>query len=1119
MGLTPEQQRAVEARGKLICVDAGAGSGKTRVLVQRILHLIEHDQVKLSQIAAITFTDKAAAEMKERLRKACREKAPADDSGKMSFWRAREREVDLSRISTIHTFCSGILRENALSLGIDPDFAVLTEPQSEVLRSEVVTSTLHQLLDDDDQHARRAAEEYGIHLLEEVLHELLTQRGLADRLIRPETTADQLAAAWAEQMPIVEDARLRICVRSRKLRYHLRLLHECGGHCSDATDKREQVRVTLLALLQQLLREHDAQTMRNIIAQILGMKATPGKAEKNWTSERAYELVKDCLNAVKSCLKAAETIDIDPGLESRAAEVTASIAHVYVQMAEALRKSKVEQNVLDFDDLIAKALEVLRNSAENNDSVCARTARGLRHLLIDEFQDTDSVQYEIARLLAQRDPGPDLFIVGDAKQSIYYFRGAEVSVFHAARIDSNAPLPMRGNFRTAPPILQFINSFFTSSDLLAQVESPFNPLEAQRDASPISRIEFLVPPSRTEKPGIEIYREEEACMIAASLATIDDGAFDVLDTATDAPRRARYGDAAILLRSLSNVHLYERALREAGIPYTLVAGAGFYERQEVIDFRNLLAYLVDPCDELTMAALLRGPIVGLSDDALVELAGGVGAPRGVLHGFSSSVPLMDAVQNGRLAAARNLVSTLDKERERPLAEFIQFAFEEVGLEGIVLRQFMGPQRVGNLRKVAALAETFSGARPPSLRAFVHYLDDMAAREIREGEAAADVDNRHSVTIMTIHKAKGLEFPLVYVADLGRDAKGGPGKNIAMHKDIGFAAKVIGPDGMLTAPAMHDGICEIQNDEEMAEQARILYVAMTRARDHLFLCGAPAKAGGNAWMSVFEEQYGVCDKSDGDRFHADGWEAVVRRAVPPRTFASATAVVQNAPDIERIQNRIRAAEETIRPRLTVPVTDVLRAIHDASTKRSSTAPRVDENVAAVSRRRGTLTHAFLERWDFQHAPDSALASVLRESSLDDEEAHKFTEGITRCAAQFLASDLGKTIAAAKRLDREVPFILALGGKIIRGTIDLLIDGATIVDYKTGKPGPNELAGYATQLQLYAAAVRDLAGTAVSSAYLVLLDVPDNFVHAVDVSPKAIGHALQSARAVLPSLERT
>ncbi|MCC6156232.1 MAG: PD-(D/E)XK nuclease family protein [Candidatus Hydrogenedentes bacterium] len=343
--------------------------------------------------------------------------------------------------------------------------------------------------------------------------------------------------------------------------------------------------------------------------------------------------------------------------------------------------------------------------------------------------------------------------------------------------------------------------------------------------------------------------------------------------------------------------------------------------------------------------------------------------------------------------------------------------------------------------------------------------------------------------------------------------------MALHKDLGYVAKVIGPDGTLTAPALHEGIRDVKNDEEMAEQARILYVAMTRARDHLFLCGAPAKAGGIAWMSVLDEQYNVCDKNDGDKFHADGWEAVVRRAVPPRMFAAAQPFAHTDPEIARIQNRVVAVKETAAPRLSIPVTDVLRAMHDARAKTPTSAAPTNQNASGISRRRGTLTHAFLERWDFQHAPDDALASVLRESSLDDDEARRFTEDIARCASQFLASDLGKMIAAAKRIEREVPFILALDEKIIRGTIDLIIDGTTIVDYKTGKPGPIELAGYATQLQLYAAAVRELTETAVSGAYLVLLDVPDDFAHAVDVSPSAVEQALQSARAVLPALART
>ncbi|NUM53772.1 MAG: UvrD-helicase domain-containing protein [Candidatus Hydrogenedentes bacterium] len=1111
--LTTEQLRAVEARGKLVCVDAGAGSGKTRVLVQRILHLIEHDRVNLGQIAAITFTDKAAAEMKERLRRAFREKAPPDDPRKMSFWRRLEREVDMARISTIHTFCSGILRENALSLGIDPDFAVLTEAESEVLCSEVVTATMHRLLDEDDDQAHAAASEFGIRDLDSILHELLAQRVLADRLLHPGMTAQQIAAGWAVQLPQINDELIRTCLRSRKLRHQMRLLGECEGQCADPTDKREQVRLTLLGLLRQLHNERNPSVIQDIIAQIGELRATQGKIKK-WTSESAYESVKLALNDVKKCLKSAAPLEIDPELESRAAEIAAAVAHVYTKTAEALRETKRERNVLDFDDLIAIAAEVLRDTSKGEDSVCARTARGLRHILIDEFQDTDSVQYEIAQLLSQSPNGPDLFIVGDAKQSIYYFRGAEVGVFRQVRRDVRAPLPMLGNFRTAPPVLRFINSFFAASDLLAMVESPFNPLDARRESEGAARIEFLIPPAKSEKTGIEMYRNEEARMIAASLGAIAEGGIHVMDSATNQLRPARFGDAAILLRSLSNVHLYERALREAGVPYTLIAGHGFYERQEVIDFRNLLALLVDPCDELALAAFLRGPIVGLSDNALVELAGGIGAPRGVLHGFATDTSLSDATQFARLIYARDLIRKLRCERDRPLTEFVQLAFTQIGLEGVLLRQFMGRQRVGNLRKIAALAETFSGAHPPSLRAFVRYLDDMAAREIREGEAAPNVDDQHSVTVMTIHKAKGLEFPIVYVADLGREPKGGRTKTVALHKDIGFAARVIGPEGTFAAPAIHNGICRIRSDEEMAEEARLLYVAMTRARDHMFLCGKPEDAGGKSWMAAFDEQYGVCAMSDGELISGDNWQATVRRELPPRPNIVMAATETRHANIERIRKRIAPVPEVATPRTAVAATELVKAMHGRVAAAQEGADQA--RVPVSSRERGTLLHAFLERWDFRSDPQSAIESVLRRESLSDDAAREITHYIARVVALLGQSEIGRRIADATRVERELPFLLRIDAYLVRGTLDVLVDGATIVDYKTGVPSENELALYEAQLQLYAAALRELTGTQPEKALLALVDVEGDIVRAVDVSPPAIDRVLESARKTLPAL---
>lgn len=1116
--LTTEQRRAVEARGKLVCVDAGAGSGKTRVLVQRIVDLIERDRVELNRIAAITFTDKAANEMKERLRRACREKAPKDDPEKLSFWRRMERLVDLSRICTIHTFCSGILRENALSLRLDPDFAVLTDPESEVIRSEVVTAALHALLESDNPEAHLAAREYGLYALTEIVHELIAQRGSADSLIGDGVGVDNIGDAWSRKLPIVEAELLRIVVRSRKLRYFLNMLDGYAGHCSDPSDKRESVRAALAGLLRQLTREREAAAIRSLIAQIRGLRADAGKKSKgvlvNWESEEVHDDIKDILNKVKDHLKTVESFVVDPEGDARAAEVTAAVLHVYRHAADALRDAKRTRNALDFDDLIAKAAVVLRDGAKGEDSVRARTARTLRHVLIDEFQDTDSVQYEIARQLSDAPGGPDLFIVGDAKQSIYYFRGAEVDVFRQARNEAGSALPMLGNFRTGPNVLAFVNDFFASSDLLAAVESPFAPLVQGRDAYVDGAVEFLVPEAREGAP-IDSYRQDEALMIAASLAEIATGSVTVVDANTRETRPARFGDAAILLRSLSNVHLYERALREAGIPYSLVAGKGFYERQEVIDLRNLLAILADACDEMALTAFLRGPIAGLSDDALVALAGGIGAPRGVLAGFVSDAALDDAEQNDRLRSARELVARLRTKVEQPLHEFLQTVFDLTGLEGIVLRQFMGPQRVSNLRKVAALADSFSGAQPPSLRAFVRYLDDMAAREIREGDAAANTDDTQHVTVMTVHKAKGLEFPIVYVADLGREPRASDSRTVVLHKDYGIAAKIVGPDGEYQAPAMHRGISSIRADEELAEHARLLYVAMTRARDHLHLCGAPVKPGSASWMGAFDEQYGVCAFRDGEEVTGSGWKATVRRGLSKRTEVKQAAAEPPDVDIARIRLRIGPLPEPVPERSTIPVTELLYAIcGDAEI--SARARGASYAAGVSSLKRGTLFHAFFERWDFRADPEAAIQSVLRGESLDDGAARAFAHDVAQSVARLRGSGIWERIANAAQLDREVPFLLRIDGFVVRGALDLILDGNTIVDYKTGIPSEDELRRYETQIQLYAAALRELAGTHASRAYLIMLDRDGNVVHEVDVSPSAVDRALQLARSALPAL---
>lgn len=1117
--LTPEQLNAVQAVGKIICVDAGAGSGKTRVLVSRIIHLIERNGIELNQIAAITFTDKAAAELKDRLRRACREKAPLDDPKKMTFWRRMERQVESSRICTIHTFCSGILRENALSLGIDPDFAILTDPESELLRNEIVTATIHGLLEYEDVLAKEAAIEYGPSGLSAILDDLLRQRSLVEQSLRHDRydSPEAVTAAWQRLRPRIADELLRILARSRRLHSYLRELEKCGGHCEDATEKREQLRTTLCSLLGQLMQERAPVRISLLIAQIAELNARSGKKEK-WASEISYDCVKDVLKKLKDYLVKFRPEEPDEATESRAARLTAAVVHVYQKSLAALRAAKRARNALDFDDLIVEAARVLRDTTRGHDSVCARTARGLRHVLIDEFQDTDGVQYEIATSLLSAPERPDLFVVGDAKQSIYYFRGAEVDVFRQARQEAATPLTMLDNFRSTRQVLTFVNSFFSQSNLLASIESPYLPLVPKRVPSGHSAVEFLIP-RYEEGVKIEHYREAEAEMIAARLSAIRTEALFVCDATTESPRPARFGDAAILLRSLSNVHIYERALREADIPYTLVAGSGFYERQEVLDLRNLLRIIIDPFDEMALTAFLRSPMVALNDNALIELAGGIGAPRGIRDGFESTLQLSDTSQQTRLARARSIVLLLSESADRPLGEFLHLVLYLTGYEGIVLRQFMGPQRASNLRKVCALADSFSRVQPSRLRAFVRYLDEMAAREVREGEAAANPDDTHAVTLMTVHKAKGLEFPIVFAADLGRTFSKSDSASVAIHKDYGVAVKVLGDNGRLNSPAMHKGITALRADDELAEEARILYVTLTRARDHLFLCGAPPLPNSNSWMAAFDEQYQIYSKKDGATVGGDGWLATVRQTTPQLNSPPVHTQFAEVIDIERIRKHIGPVPTTHPSRSGIAASTIVQSMFGVTDKEERftlSTPIASLAHGLTARQRGTLIHAFFERWDCRGKPEPVIASLLRAEVVGNDAEQTITSDLLRMTSRLAAHPLGQRIARSRAIQRELPFALRLDEVIIRGTFDLLLDGNTIIDYKTGTPSDVDRAVHATQLQLYAAALHQLTGAGDIKAFLIYLDATADFVETVDVSTTAVESATHRAREVLPEM---
>ncbi|HPO16354.1 MAG TPA: UvrD-helicase domain-containing protein [Candidatus Hydrogenedentes bacterium] len=1112
MEFTPQQNDAITARAPRICVDAGAGSGKTRILVERIAGILQQKEATLSEIVAITFMEKAAAEMKDRLRLTFRENAARPDiiSHEMNYWRDLERRVETARLCTIHSFCTALLRENALRLGLDPDFAVLADAETALLMDEVITGTLHRLFKEENSAAVRLASEMGVNPLKNLLSTTMTKRNVLQRLAQhaPLDDAQSLLAHWQDVLKNERERRLLSLRNSPDVRKYLRQLHRFDGLCTKPSDGRELWRQIAIKELSTLLSSNNANTIERCLENI----ALPIKErgyKKNWDSEHTFSAISGLKNTIQKLAANHLPGDYEPELESQAAQLTVDFHHIFQTALSAFTEAKERLKSFDFDDLIGRTLQMLRE----NEELCATIAKDIKFLLIDEFQDTDGVQLEIARLLCNREGGPSLFIVGDAKQSIYYFRGAEVEVFQEERQRANPILPLDCNFRSVPDVLEFINHFFSTSGMLDAVER-YQPMAAFREATNEPRVEFLVNHTHGgEKRLADEERRDEAQHIAARISGMcgDSAPVTVYDVKKTAWRTCSFGDIALLFRAMSNVHLYAEALRQAGIPHVIVAGGGFYTRQEVIDVLNLLKVLIDPWDEAAVLGYLRSPIGGLSDESVLRLSmtgrlTAVFARNQIPNGFT---------QPGALQRARNIIEKLRALVDLPLPEFLRQVLEITGYEGIALTQFPPVQRASNVRKLIDLAQDFTHRRPPSLRSFVRYIEELGSQNIREGEAVLQPEGAGAVKLMSIHKSKGLEFPVVFVPDMSQERRGSNKDALFVHRSLGMALKVTDSMGALVTPALGDAIKSRIEEEENAESARTLYVAMTRARDYLVLSGN-GDPGNDSWFDELNDVYDVVHQKNGYVIEEKGWQATVRCPEGlPTVQVSLPHSAETYPK-DRVLKHLAEVPGNAQNQVTFSISAILDEMASGfdEEEEKDTEARLEKRGAGLAMKRGSLIHRMLELWDFTTGTPPNFAGLLIESGLGRQEQERLLHDLEITAETFRNNSHYAQLAADSGIRRELPFLLNLSDALVNGTIDVLLSDGTIIDYKTGRMDDQRHARYEWQLLLYAVAVRTLSGHTPSNGLLYYLD--EDKVQEVAITEEQIDWALLHAREMIARL---
>jgi ATP-dependent helicase/nuclease subunit A len=873
--LTHQQSQALDVRGASVALGAGAGCGKTTVLTARFVAALEGEgRLSLERIAALTFTDKAAGELRGRVRAACRDRLEeGDDPG---YWRVVLRGLEAAPIGTFHTFCGEIVRRYAVRAGVDPGFAILDESIAATCREEAVDAALRNALIDLDLDLRDLAVYLGLDAVRNVLIDLLADR-----------SADSIEA-WSMQTPegLVETWRniFEAQVKPAILRRFRKMAEPCLEMIRTRRDGfPSKMADDLQAILDGVDAIDRAPDLALALAEIRGYAMMPrGITAAKWPDPELYEVCRETFVTLreKQIDKAIKFLEYDEDSTAESAEMGIKLARLATKALGEFAGVKHQRGALDFNDLLVKARDLLRDSSL---PVRDELAAQFELILIDEFQDTDPVQDEIVRLIARDDPGGGrLFLVGDFKQSIYGFRGAVPEIFNRYRRDFPAEgrLPLTENFRSRPAILDFVNALF--ADAFTDTYEPLEPGRVDTLPDDLPAVVFAWPSDRDErpkgKPGVDADRRVEAARLARLVRGWIDEGRTVRDKETNRVRPMHAGDVAILFRANTAFIPFEQALADVDLDYYVVGGAAFYTQQEVQDVINVLAVLDDPHDSLSLAGALRSPFFALSDEALYWLATVVPGDLSAGLARSDEATLPDLSPRDRRLAARafDLLGRWRgfKDRE-PIAGLVARVLDESGFEAALLGEPLGDRKRANARKIVRMARKYDAQGGFTLADFVSRLRADLKNPPREEQASTTDELGKAVRLMTVHKAKGLEFPFVILPDL--DRRPGEGRSrVVLDPALGPLVNHVADDddSEESAPSGSLGWLvnrQIRGEAEEAEALRVFYVAATRARDLLVLsvCGDPTSNPQSAAMKLLRERFDVIDGSC-RAVLADGW---------------------------------------------------------------------------------------------------------------------------------------------------------------------------------------------------------------------------------------------------------
>ena len=1161
---TSEQQKVIDLRNRNILVSAAAGSGKTAVLVERIIRRLTEDDTPtdVDRLLIVTFTEAAAAEMKERISAAI-EKKLEERPGDIRL----ERQATLihsAQITTIHSFCLAVIRDHFHVIGIDPGFRIAEEGELKLLKQDVLEELLEECYAEAKEEFLDFTERFGSGKSDKKIEEIILKMYEYSRSYpRPDRWLDQCVKAYESENLEVraeERVRMRAADIERVLERGLKICEEPDGPYmyGDMLDSD----------LEELERLQRAENFDAMYSAAAGFKWKRLSSRKDDTvSPDKKEKVKKLREQAKSLLKGMQEDyfyaprevwqqDMQDALPS-----VVTLTELVKRFAHMLDEKKRLRNMIDFNDMEQFALAILTEEKDGElvpSAVAGEYEDRFDEVMIDEYQDSNLVQETILTSVSRVSRGEyNIFMVGDVKQSIYSFRLSRPELFmekyntYSLKDSVTQRIDLHKNFRSREEVLDSVNDIFRQimKKELGGIEyddsaalypgAEFPPLPSGKEDFCKSELLLL----DKEDTGDEDERQAEARMIARRIRElIRDGV--VLDKETREYRRVQYRDIVILTRSIRGwAEVFSSVLGEEGIPAYSVSREGYFETYEVSVLLDYLKILDNARQDLPLAAVLTSVFGGLDTRELAEIR--IAYPNVPFYEAAAMCAESDAAEDACMEELRGKLRRFydqvryfrEKVPYTPIHELLEEIIDKTGYGLYIAAMPGGAQRMANVEMLTERAAAFEGTSYKGLFNFVRYIAQLKKYDVDYGEAGIMDEQADTVRIMSIHKSKGLEFPIVFVAGMGKkfntqDTKG----SVLLHPDWGAGVDLIDLKRRTKTPTfLKKMIREETALENLAEEMRILYVALTRAKEKLIMTGAAKITEDGAvsdisgvfraegakcyldWVlpCILSDETGKVKQESPVEVSVFGAEDLTPQQEEVQAEVMSEDVLRNWDDSQvyepELRERLDAQIDYVYPfedegkmklKFTVSELKKWASLAEEAGEEMYEEPVVvplipeflKEEEILTGAPRGSAYHKLLELLDFTVDYDvenliAAVQQLRQEGRLTDEMAECIRP---KDILRFLGCRSGKRMADAARngkLYKEQPFVLSVdaseiypedcsGEKIlVQGIIDVYFeepDGLVVLDYKTDKVRTgNELKEkYHAQLDYYAQALEQL-----------------------------------------------